>query len=544
MRAVIYARYSTDHQREASVEDQVRVCKERIAREGWELVQIFHDRALSGATTLRPGYQALMEAAREGGFDVVIAEALDRLSRDQEDVAALFKRLRFAGIKIVTLSEGEVSELHVGLKGTMNALFLRDLAAKTHRGLRGRVEAGRSGGGNSYGYSVVRRLGADGQPVIGEREIATTEAEVVRRIFREYAAGRSPKAIALKLNAEAIAAPRGGAWSPSSINGNRKRGTGILNNPLYIGQLSWNRLTYMKDPETGRRRSRARPEGEMIVTDVPDLRIIDQPLWEQVKQRQETLDRRASSDAGDTPFWSKQRPRYLFSGLMRCGVCGGGFSKISAQHFGCSSARNKGDTVCTNRRAIRCDELENMVLAALRERLMDPTVFKAFVQEFTAEWNRLQGNNAAEQDARASELTRIRHQTDRLVDALANGTPPAAVNDRLIALEARRIALEAEIATTQAPAPRLHPNLAELYRQRVAELAAALRAEDADHARSVIRGLVEEIRLLPEGGRHRIEVRGELGAILRLSEAANAVETEVQIKMVAGTGFEPVTFRL
>ena len=235
MRAVIYARYSTDRQREASVEDQMRICKERIAREGWELVQIFQDRALSGATTLRPGYQALMEAAREGGFDVVIAEALDRLSRDQEDVAALFKRLRFAGIKIVTLSEGEVSELHVGLKGTMNALFLRDLAAKTHRGLRGRVEAGRSGGGNSYGYSVVRRLGADGQPVIGEREIATTEAEVVRRIFREYAAGRSPKAIALKLNAEAIAAPRGGAWSPSSINGNRKRGTGILNNPLYIG---------------------------------------------------------------------------------------------------------------------------------------------------------------------------------------------------------------------------------------------------------------------------------------------------------------------
>ena len=290
----------------------------------------------------------------------------------------------------------------------------------------------------------------------------------------------------------------------------------------------------MKDPETGRRRSRARPEGEMIVTDVPDLRIIAQPLWEQVKQRQETLDRRASSDAGDTPFWSKQRPRYLFSGLMRCGVCGGGFSKISAQHFGCSSARNKGDTVCTNRRAIRCDELENMVLAALRERLMDPTVFKAFVQEFTAEWNRLQGNTAAEQDARASGLTRIRHQIDRLVDALANGTPPAAVNDRLIALEARRIALEAEIATTQAPAPRLHPNLAELYRQRVAELAAALRAEDADHARSVIRGLVEEIRLLPEGDRHRIEVRGELGAILRLSEAANAAETEVQIKMVAG----------
>jgi DNA invertase Pin-like site-specific DNA recombinase len=101
----------------------------------------------TAASALRPGYQALLEGAREAAFDVVVAEAPDRLSRDQEDVAALFKRLRFAGIRIVTLAEDEISELHVGLNGTMNALFLEDLADKTRRGLRGRVKAGRSGGG-------------------------------------------------------------------------------------------------------------------------------------------------------------------------------------------------------------------------------------------------------------------------------------------------------------------------------------------------------------------------------------------------------------
>lgn len=148
MRAVIYARYSSELQRSASIEDQVRLCRERSEREGWEVVQVFQDRAASGASALRPAYQSLLAAARDGGFEIVLAEALDRLSRDQEDVAALFKRLRFAGIRIVTLAEGEVSELHVGLKRTMNALFLRDLAAKTHRGLRGRVEAGLSAGGN------------------------------------------------------------------------------------------------------------------------------------------------------------------------------------------------------------------------------------------------------------------------------------------------------------------------------------------------------------------------------------------------------------
>ena len=230
MRVVIHARFSSESQRDASIEDQLRVCKARIAAEGWELVQVFQDRALSGPSTVRSGYQALLAGARDGGFDIVLAEALDRLSRDQEDVAGLYKRLRFAGIRIVTLSEGEVSELHVGLKGTMNALFLRDLAAKTHRGLRGRVEAGRSGGGNAYGYAVIRRMGGDGQPSTGERQIDPAQAAVVTRIFRVYADGRSPRRIAFDLNDGSIPGPRGGAWAPSTINGNGARGTGILNN--------------------------------------------------------------------------------------------------------------------------------------------------------------------------------------------------------------------------------------------------------------------------------------------------------------------------
>jgi hypothetical protein len=137
MRVTIYARYSSDNQRDASIDDQIRLCKERIAREGWTLVQVYRDAAVSGSSALRPEYQALLEATRQGEFDVAVAEALDRLSRDQEDVAALYKRLRFAGIQLLTLAEGEINELHVGLKGTMNALFLKDLADKTRRGLGG-----------------------------------------------------------------------------------------------------------------------------------------------------------------------------------------------------------------------------------------------------------------------------------------------------------------------------------------------------------------------------------------------------------------------
>jgi site-specific DNA recombinase len=124
-RAAIYARYSTEHQRDDSIDDQIRLCRERINREGWAEAQTYSDRALSGASLIRPGLQHLIADAMHGTIDVVVAEALDRLSRDQADVAALFKRLTFAGVRIVTLAEGEVSELHIGLKGTMNQLSSR-----------------------------------------------------------------------------------------------------------------------------------------------------------------------------------------------------------------------------------------------------------------------------------------------------------------------------------------------------------------------------------------------------------------------------------
>jgi site-specific DNA recombinase len=133
MRAVIYARYSSDLQRDASIEDQLRLCKAKIGSEGWMLSATYMDRAQSGASRLRPGYQCLLEDARKGQFDILVAEALDRLSRDQEDIASLYKQLSFAGVKLTTIAEGEISELHVGLKGTMNALFLKDLGQKVRR---------------------------------------------------------------------------------------------------------------------------------------------------------------------------------------------------------------------------------------------------------------------------------------------------------------------------------------------------------------------------------------------------------------------------
>ncbi len=129
------------------------------------------------------------------------------------------------------------------------------------------------------------------------------------------------------------------------------------------------------------------------------------------------------------------------------------------------------------------------------------------------------------------------------MDAIVNGTALTSLGERLMALEARKVELERELASASAPAPRLHPNLAEMYRRRVGELAAVLATDDDAEAREIVRGLVEEIRLVPEEGRLRIEVRGELASILRLAEGALNTKSAglsvdalcEQVKMVAGT---------
>lgn len=540
MKAAIYARYSSDSQRDASIEDQVRICARRIDAECWQLVETYAHHGISGASTLRPKYQQMLMDARAGRFEVLIAEALDRLSRDQEDIAALYKQLSFAGVRLITLAEGEISELHIGLKGTMNALFLKDLADKTRRGLEGRVRQGKSGGGNAYGYTVFRKMAADGTPIRGEREINTREAAVVRRIFEEFAVGRSPRTIAHDLNADGTPGPGNGTWGPSTLHGNWRRGTGILNNELYVGRRIWNRQHFIKDPSTGKRQARMNPRHEWLIEEVPQLRIIDDDLWQRVKQRQQGT-RRAVAEGPRIRSERARRPRYLLSGLLQCGACGGGFSKISQHHYGCSTARNKG--TFTNMLTVRRDVIEATVIAGLKEQLMQPDAYKAFVAEFHREMNRLAATEDQERDRLTQDLGKVKREIARLIEAIKSGVPGESVKDELASLEASKRQLIAKIEAVPAPNPRLHPNLAEMYRYKVANLVEALNAQDAvGEAAEAIRGLIEAVRLVPENGKLTVELFGELAALLALGQGTKNKHPRgdasgVQVTMVAGAGF-------
>ena len=543
MKVAIYARYSSDNQREASIADQLRVCREFAARQGWTVVEEFSDHAISAATLLRSGFQALMRDALNGRFDVVLAEALDRFSRDQEDTAGLFKRLTFAGVNIVTLAEGDITHLHVGLKGTMNALFLKDLADKTRRGLRGRVELGKSGGGLCYGYRV-RRATHDAMAT-GEREIVPAQCEVVRRIFSVYSTGMSPKAIARQLNAERCPGPGGASWNPSTIHGNPGRGTGILNNELYVGRLVWNRLRYVKDPDTGKRVSRPNPPSEWVTTAVPELRIVDDELWNQVKARQVEM-RRVASNGDPKQFNRARRPRYLFSGLTKCAECGGGYVMYWRDRLACFGARSR-DT-CTNRLTISRQEVEERVLLALRDKLMRRDLFEDFCREYVRELNRLRMEHRTNLSHGRQELAAVEREIRKFIQAIKDGVSALSIKDELLSLEARRAELQSRLEAPEMP-ELLHPRMSDVYREKVGSLCLALENEESrTGAADAIRALVEAIVLQPDGERLKITLKGDLAGMLSAArDSKRSPETGdlmVQIKLVAGAGFEPATFGL
>ncbi len=526
-RVALYARYSSDNQSESSIEDQFRLCREHAGRERWKIVGAYHDAALSGSSViLRPGIQSLLLDAQRGQFDVVLGEALDRISRDQADVATLFKHLRFAGVSIVTLAEGEISELHVGLKGTMNALFLKDLAMKTHRGLRGRVEKGKAGGGLCYGYRVAKKLDANGEPIRGDREIIAEEAEVVRRIFRAFAAGKSPKGIAVELNKEGIPGPLGRAWGDTSIRGHVSRGSGILNNELYAGVLVWNRQRFVKDPATGKRVSRPNPENQWIRTEVPHLRVVDDDLWQAVRDRQQQI----SAIFGPNPATTREgrakrlhlanRPVSLLSGLLTCGCCGGKFGILTPGRYGCLNHHRRG--TCDNNRTIPREKIEGRVLAGLKDRLVSSDAVAEAVRAYAEEMNRLNHERRAQAEVDRRTLQKIEKGIAGIMTAIEDGMYQPSIKARMEDLERQKADIVARLSQAPTDIPDVHPNIANVYRLRIERFTEALDdTDDGRQAAEALRSLIGEIVLTPGQTRGEVhaELRGELFGILDFIKA-------------------------
>jgi site-specific DNA recombinase len=506
MRAAIYARFSSDLQDLRSIADQVDLARRYAEGRGLHVVDVYDDAAISGASTLnRPGLLRLIADAQARKFDVIITESLDRLSRSQADIASLYEKLQFLGVRIETLADGAVSEIHVGLKGTMSALFLKDLAQKTRRGQIGRVKAGRIPGGKSYGYDVLK----DGDER-GRRAINPAEADIVRRIFREYATGKGPLAIVRDLNREAVPGPTGRHWNASALLGSPKRRNGVLNNELYIGFIVYNRQRFLKDPATGKRISRENPEREWHRQPAPDLRIIDERTWGLVQQRR--------TERGGPHLCQQRRPQRPLSGLIYCGACGAKFIVATHDYLRCSARTNRG--TCSTSRTLLMGEVEQRVLSALRGYLLSPNVVASAVEAYQQERKRLTEERRRSRHKLEAAAAEVERKMARLLTLVENGhADPVATGPRINELVAERKRL-AE-ALRQQPASNVvefFPKAAERYRQKVADIHAALRrGEEGDReAVALVRSLIGRIvvHATPTPDPLGLEVEGSLAALM------------------------------
>ena len=533
MRAVIYARYSSDLQREASIEDQVRECSRLAERLGYQVIEVFSDSAMSGSTDNRPGLQKLLAYVNSGLADIVIAEALDRISRDQEHVAGIFKRVSFAQSKIHTIAEGEISELHIGLKGTMNALFLKDLAEKIRRGQKGRAIAKRSPGGLPYGYDVIRRFGDDGKPDTGLRSINQEQAKIIRLIFTNYSLGMSGRSIAKSLNEAGIPSPRGGLWNSTTIIGNRARRDGILWNEAYLGKILYNRQKFVKNPKTGKRIPRINPKKDWIIVDAPELRIITDSEWAAVHER---LDKQKS-----LPLVMRRNPKRLFSGLIYCCECSGPMTIVGEGRIGCSNHRERGN--CTNNKKISIERIEDTVLLGIKDQMLQPALIEEFEKEFHTKMKELSAaENTSIADHSKTILT-VSQQIEKIVDSIAVAGPLPSLTSRLKELEGKKDNLlrnqPIHFSDLNITLPR--KDMTSAYKARIERFKESLNADPElkIEATGQIRTLVKSIVVhpLPGKGNAALEITGDISALAVLDLPGQ----KTAVSMVAEEGFEPPT---
>lgn len=487
LRAASYSRYSSDNQRDTSIEDQQRLTNGRAAAETWPVVARFADFEISASTpmALRDGGKLMLAAAARGDFQILLIEALDRCWRDIVDQERTIRRLEHIGIRIIGVSDGydtrdEGRELTRGVRGLINQQYLRDLAKKTHRGLTGQVFRGGHAGGLSYGY---RSIDAGAVHML---EVDEDQARWVRWIYEHYADGWSCQKIAAELNRQGIKTGRGRTWAVSALYGSPNKGSGVLNNELYVGRYVWNRSRWMTDPETGKRQRLDRPREEWLVEDRQDLRIITDDLWQAVRDRMNGT-RLANGGKG-----KGARPKTLLGGLMTCGTCGGAIIAINRTAYGCAAHKDRGPAVCKGVQVSR-KNTERRMVAVIREDLLSPSA----IVEMRARVDAILGAQmkAAAVAAGSAKAARaeVEREIARLVDAIAAMGHSDALTARLKDAEARLAKLASSQPFKKPAAPKIEDLMAR-YRRHLLKLEEDLSSEP-ERARAALRDYFGDITI-------------------------------------------------
>jgi site-specific DNA recombinase len=486
MRVAIYARYSSENQRDGySIAAQLEACRHALPPGEHDICE-YIDRACSGATIAgRPEVQRMTRAVLAGKHDLVIVYKYDRLGRNTAETCGLFDDIEDAGARVESATEGVdpfARELHV----VFGKQYLRQLSERTRLGNRKAAEAGHIGGPAPYGY----RRTADKQ-----WEVDPKTSPIVRRIFSESAdAGQSFKGIAETLNAAGHPSARGGHWGAGAIRA-------ILKNEVYKGTLIFNQRHYKKNRRTGRRICTINPREDWLIMDRPDLALIDAALFDRSQRAQESRRRGA--------FGRSTRRTYPLSSLVKCAECGSTyFAQRSTNprgaytYYTCGGRQNGGG--CGNLFRFRQDIVMGEIMRQLSETIFSADAveaIKARLVQMVSE--RMVTGDSELQDIRAQLEARrrvaggIRRQ---MVEADLRGDSSAGWIADLRREESSLAALESREAELQS-GPRL--DLAHL--QRVIEQSmerqrqGIIEVRDPVRLREALRVQIGEITAHPDG---------------------------------------------
>ena len=503
----VYARYSTDEQRCESIDAQIFKCEQYADPNGLKIDKshIYTDEAISGSSAKRPGMDELMAAAQEGLFEAIIVDDISRLSRDVLDSLSAYRLTRDLGIELHSASEGlfgddQNSKMLFYLKAMVNESYIDSIRTQTRRSQENQVRNGYIAGSLPYGFES-KKVGATGVDSRGRIRakgsvpvVIPEQALVVQQLFRDYANGASLKAIVKKLNQENVQSKYGGVWSESTISR-------MLNNKKYIGVYSWGKRQNRR--RNGKQVKRKVEPSKVVTVEIPEMRIIEDELWQKVQDRinaaakaqpKRSLKHKAEKQSG----YSESNPKYLLSGALKCGVCGGSMSRTCGKPPGYWGCRNRENGTCQNTKRIRQDILEDKFLGHILNTVLTTAgierISKRIVQQIREK------HSEVPQDITLLEkqLAKKEKEINRYLVFIAQNDDSRSVSQALSEAEELKAKIEDELELARGVVQQI-PDVptAEWIRSKVKNLKQVLEVKTAKSA-FLIRDLFGEIELTPQ----------------------------------------------
>ncbi len=450
MKGVIYARYSSDNQREESIEGQLRECKAFAEKNDIQIVETYIDRALSARTDRRPDFQRMIKDSAGRKFEVVIVWKLDRFARDKYDSAHYKRILKNNSVKVVSATEaisaGAEGILLESMLEGMAEYYSAELSEKVTRGLtENALKCKYNGGTLSIGYMI------DSEQYF---QIDSLTAPAVLDAFKHYADGASMREITNEMNLKGVRTKRGGKISINSV-------TRMLHNRKYIGEYRYNDIVH--------------PNG------IPA--IVPEDLFNRVQERMA-----ANKKA---PAKHKAEDEYLLTTKLFCGKCqcymvgesGTGRNKVH-HYYKCASVKNhKG----CDKKTVKKEWIENLVIEQIKKLIFDDELIEKLADTVM----KLQSKENTVLPLLKKRFADTQKSIDNMLDAIQQGILTASTKERLESLEKQKSELSIQIIKEEMAKPTLSREQIIFWFHRFRKL----NTKKLDHRRSLIDSFVNAIFL-------------------------------------------------